>query len=217
MLVLSGIGIWVILKGILKRDNYLSIFALIIGISGIYVSIGSVRLLVFASIGIIILAAVGLQWITRFVVEAAGRSLSVSSTTTNATRETKSIKIKQKRFGVNPKKIIYTAFIVSVLLFPMVYPIDTNWITLADMPPSIINGGTSYKIKTDDWINALNWLSNNTPKDAVIAAWWDYGYWITVLANRTTLADNATLNDTRIATIANMLMDNPPNGTNLAA
>lgn len=34
-------------------------------------------------------------------------------------------------------------------------------------------------------------------------------YWITVLANRTTLADNTTLNDTRIATIAQMFMDKP--------
>jgi dolichyl-diphosphooligosaccharide---protein glycosyltransferase len=108
-------------------------------------------------------------------------------------------------------------FIISFLSFPMVYPIDTNWITLADIPPTIVNGGTSYRIKTNDWINALDWISNNTPKDAVIAAWWDYGYWITVLANRTTLADNATLNETRIATIAQMFMDKPLNGINLAA
>jgi dolichyl-diphosphooligosaccharide---protein glycosyltransferase len=87
----------------------------------------------------------------------------------------------------------------------------TNWITLADIPPTIVNGGTDYRIKTDDWINSLDWMSNNTPKDAVIAAWCDYGYWITVLANRTTLADNATVNETRVATIAQMFMDKPPN------
>ena len=132
----------------------------------------------------------------------------------------KLIKIKPRRFEVNNKRIIrfvYTVFIVSFLLFPMLYPIDTNWITLADIPPTIVNGGTGYRIKSNDWINALNWMSNNTPKDAVIAAWWDYGYWITVLANRTTLADNATVNETRVATIAQMFMDKPLNGINLAA
>jgi dolichyl-diphosphooligosaccharide--protein glycosyltransferase len=60
-------------------------------------------------------------------------------------------------------------------------------------------------------------MSNNTPKDAVIAAWWDYGYWITVLANRTSLADNATLNATRIATIADMFMNKPADGIHLAS
>jgi dolichyl-diphosphooligosaccharide---protein glycosyltransferase len=217
LLVLSGIGVWVILKRSLSSGNDLAIFALIIGISGIYVSTGSVRLLVFASIGVIILAAIGLEWITR-LVQKTGELPSPGGTTKTTTR--KLIKIKRKRFEVSNKRtvrFVYTLFIISFLSFPMVYPIDTNWITLADIPPTIVNGGTSYRIKTNDWINALDWISNNTPKDAVIAAWWDYGYWITVLANRTTLADNATLNETRIATIAQMFMDKPLNGINLAA
>jgi dolichyl-diphosphooligosaccharide---protein glycosyltransferase len=217
LLVLSGIGVWVILKRTLRSGNDVAIFALIIGISGIYVSIGSLRLLVFASIGIIILAALGLEWMTRLV----SKTIELPSlAATNKTIARKLIKIKRKSFEFNNKRIIravYTVFIILFLLFPMVYPIDTNWITLADIPPTIVNGGTGYRIKTNDWINALNWMSNNTPKDAVIAAWWDYGYWITVLANRTTLADNATINGTRVATIAKMFMDKPPNGINLAA
>jgi hypothetical protein len=39
-------------------------------------------------------------------------------------------------------------------------------------------------------------------------AWWDYGYWITALGNRTTLADNGTQNTTQIAMIAQMFMRN---------
>ena len=39
----------------------------------------------------------------------------------------------------------------------------------------------------------MQWLRENTPKDAVIASWWDYGYWISTLGERKTLADNATL------------------------
>jgi dolichyl-diphosphooligosaccharide--protein glycosyltransferase len=212
LLLFGGIGLWVILRHIGRSCNETAIFALIIGISGVYVSTGYVRLLVFASIGIIILAAIGLEWITRLVREETRKSpLSTA---------TKSIEVRQGKFKVSNKKIVrilYSIFIISLLFFPMVYPIDTNWLTLADTPPLIVNGGTAYRIKTDDWINALNWMSNNTPKDAVIAAWWDYGYWITVLANRTTLADNATLNHTRIATIAKMFMDKPEDGINLAA
>ena len=32
----------------------------------------------------------------------------------------------------------------------------------------------------------MEWLSKNTEPDAVIASWWDYGYWITTLGNRPT-------------------------------
>ncbi len=212
LLILGGIGSWAVVKRSGRSYNDIAIFAIIVGISGIYVGTGYVRLLVFASIGIIILAAIGLEWIVRIIREET-RELPLSSAT-------KSIKLKQERFKISNKKIIRIIFSVSItslLLLPMIYPRDANWTTLADMPPTIVNGGSGYRIKTDDWVNALNWMSNNTPKDAVIAAWWDYGYWITVLANRTSLADNATLNATRIATIANMFMNKPADGIHLAS
>ena len=212
LLILGGIGSWAVVKRSGRSYNDIAIFALIIGLSGIYVGTGYVRLLVFASIGIIILAAIGLEWIIRFIREETKES-SLSSAT-------KSINLKQGQFKISNKKImriIFSASIISLLFLPMIYPRNANWTTLADMPPTIMNGGSGYRIKTDDWINALNWMSNNTPKDAVIAAWWDYGYWITVLANRTSLADNATLNATRIATIANMFMDKPADGIHLAS
>ena len=48
----------------------------------------------------------------------------------------------------------------------------------------------------------MQWLKENTPEDAVIAAWWDYGYWINTLGERKTLADNSTLIDWQIRKIS---------------
>jgi len=42
-----------------------------------------------------------------------------------------------------------------------------------------------------------------------IASWWDYGYWITTLSERATLADNATLSTVRIQAIAKALLAPP--------
>jgi dolichyl-diphosphooligosaccharide--protein glycosyltransferase len=67
-----------------------------------------------------------------------------------------------------------------------------------------------------DWIDALNWISTNTPKDSVVASWWDYGYWITTIANRTSLADNATINQTRIAELAKMFIEPEKEGYDIA-
>jgi dolichyl-diphosphooligosaccharide--protein glycosyltransferase len=55
----------------------------------------------------------------------------------------------------------------------------------------------------------MQWLRENTPEDAVIASWWDYGYWISTLAERKTLADNSTLLDWQIRKIAAMYMSTP--------
>jgi dolichyl-diphosphooligosaccharide--protein glycosyltransferase len=71
-------------------------------------------------------------------------------------------------------------------------------------------------MKVTDWIDALNWISNNTPQDSVVASWWDYGYWITTLANRTSLADNATINQTRIAELARMFIEPEKEGYEIA-
>jgi len=76
-------------------------------------------------------------------------------------------------------------------------------------PPTILNGGTTFNIATDDWHNAMEWLNKNTPEDAVIASWWDYGYWITTLSERASLADNATLDTQRIQKIAKTLLSPP--------
>jgi dolichyl-diphosphooligosaccharide--protein glycosyltransferase len=70
--------------------------------------------------------------------------------------------------------------------------------------PSIIlsgrrNDGTRYII--DDFREAYYWMKQNTAKDAKIMSWWDYGYQITGMSNRTVLVDNNTWNNTHIATI----------------
>jgi len=59
-----------------------------------------------------------------------------------------------------------------------------------------------------DWIPALEWLQFKTKPNATVVSWWDYGYLISVVANRTSLADNSTVNGTQIATIARLFLTN---------
>jgi len=42
----------------------------------------------------------------------------------------------------------------------------------------------------DSWQDVLTYLRDNTPKEAVIMSWWDYGYWILDLAERRPVVDN---------------------------
>ncbi|KAJ7230533.1 oligosaccharyl transferase STT3 subunit [Mycena pura] len=53
----------------------------------------------------------------------------------------------------------------------------------------------------DDFREAYYWLRQNTPETAVVMSWWDYGYQIAGMADRYTLVDNNTWNNTHIATV----------------
>jgi len=61
------------------------------------------------------------------------------------------------------------------------------------------------RVIQDDFREAYYWLRMNTKPDAKIMSWWDYGYQITAMGNRTVLVDNNTWNNTHIATVGLML------------
>jgi dolichyl-diphosphooligosaccharide--protein glycosyltransferase len=200
LIVFAGLGIWLSFK---NKDNTNMIFGLIIGLTGIYISATFARLLVFASISIIILSSIGIYQAIR----------SINSIRTEAEQNSPSANkdgVKIKRESRLKREILpymgFAVILIVMLTIPMVYDNNTNWITSADVPTSIANGGTNYRLTTDDWIDTLNWISQNTPAGSVITSWWDYGYWITTLGNRTSIADNATINQTRIETIAKMFI-----------
>mmetsp|Transcript_17670 Transcript_17670/g.40543 ORF Transcript_17670/g.40543 Transcript_17670/m.40543 type:complete len:990 (+) Transcript_17670:39-3008(+) len=75
--------------------------------------------------------------------------------------------------------------------------------------PTIIvkgqNRETGEIVVVDDYREAYFWLRDNTPTDARIMAWWDYGYQITGIANRTTIADGNTWNHEHIALLGRIL------------
>ncbi|MGY5151566.1 MAG: STT3 domain-containing protein [Candidatus Nitrosopumilus sp. bin_6a] len=198
LMIFSGIGIWLIIKNIqTKNSNFINndmlSFSLALGICGVYISSTFVRLEVFGSIAVIILASLGLTALTKGFFK-------------NNSQSKKPIhKLLQLSF---------VAGIILLLLSPLIYPIGSEPSSIAHAPPTILNGGSSFTISTNDWLDALDWMKNNTPNDAVIAAWWDYGYWIQTMGERSTLADNSTVNTQIIKNIAKMLLSNPDSAWN---
>merc|ERR1719414_147504 len=60
----------------------------------------------------------------------------------------------------------------------------------------------------DDYLAGYRWIKENTPKDSRVIAWWDYGYQITGIAERTSIADGNTWNHEHIATLGRILTSN---------
>ena len=71
-------------------------------------------------------------------------------------------------------------------------------------------------VKLDDYRQAYFWLRDNTPEDSRIMAWWDYGYQITAIANRTTIADGNTWNHEHIALLGMALTTDMDKGYEIA-
>jgi dolichyl-diphosphooligosaccharide--protein glycosyltransferase len=82
---------------------------------------------------------------------------------------------------------------------------------MAYSSPSIVMSSQmrdGSRVIQDDFREAYYWLRQNTHKRATVASWWDYGYQITSLTNRTVIVDNNTWNNTHIATVGLMLASN---------
>merc|ERR1719240_1126496 len=60
-------------------------------------------------------------------------------------------------------------------------------------------------VMVDDYREAYWWLAKRTPTDARVMAWWDYGYQINGVGNRTTIADGNTWNHEHIALLGKCL------------
>lgn len=94
---------------------------------------------------------------------------------------------------------------LGATMMMVMYATHAAWATVeAYSSPSIVlaaqqNDGS--RLMFDDFREAYWWLRLNTPEDAKVMSWWDYGYQITAMANRTVLVDNNTWNNTHIATV----------------
>jgi dolichyl-diphosphooligosaccharide--protein glycosyltransferase len=194
LMIFAAIGIWLLLKNsqrsnMVKKD--MISFSLILGLVGVYISSAFIRLEVFASLSIIILSSLGLSFLI-------GEFFSKK----NNIEKTNKIDIK----------IPFIIGIIILLTIPLIMPENSTIFTVTNAPPTILNGGSNFSTSTNDWDDSLEWIKNNTPKDAVIASWWDYGYWIQTKAERASLADNSTLVDWVIKKIAQTFLNSPEEG-----
>ncbi len=197
-----------------RRRGVPMAYSLIFALTGIYFSAAYSRLLVYSSIGFAILGGIGFAELAFALVKPSATPL---------------VKKKQTVTSRNEVKVVFTIAIIGLMAFPagafwIPNPIpctSSNTIfcdqSPADSAVSIVNGATIFsQASYSDWRQTLSWVSESTPANAVIISWWDYGYWFAVMGNRTTVADNGTLNSTRIAEIGRMFMSNSTQAPKMA-
>uniref|UniRef100_A0A3Q1G4F1 dolichyl-diphosphooligosaccharide--protein glycotransferase n=1 Tax=Acanthochromis polyacanthus TaxID=80966 RepID=A0A3Q1G4F1_9TELE len=112
----------------------------------------------------------------------------------------------EEGLGPNIKSIVT----MLMLMLLMMFAVHCTWVTSnAYSSPSVVlasyNHDGSRNI-LDDFREAYYWLRQNTDEHARVMSWWDYGYQIAGMANRTTLVDNNTWNNSHIALVSTALL-----------
>jgi len=199
-----GVGIIFFMAGlffVLKKLNNRNLFLLFFGLTSLYFAGSMVRLLVLIAPAFGLLAAVGIIGILKPFVSLLKEPSNIF---TNKKRALEHVGKEFSWVGVFLIFLILTTnFAVSPQSggMPRVY-------TTTYVPVTITAAGLSMvpNEPVRAWMDALLWMRNNLPSPTVVCSWWDYGYWLTILGNVTSLADNATINSTQIASIGRVYM-----------
>jgi dolichyl-diphosphooligosaccharide--protein glycosyltransferase len=123
------------------------------------------------------------------------------------------LSLKKSSKSLDPLPVIIAGTLVLIVVSGALLQFSGSLTMAKFHAPQIETAGLSpFRINNtivvplnDAWKEALEYINQSTPKDAVIIAWWDYGYWITVNTGRRTVADGATLNSTQIRLLARIM------------
>ena len=180
---------------LLRRSNVRDLFVVLLGITALYFAASMVRLTLILAPALAILASVAVVELVKPFINIARETVIFS---------------KKRRFVPKVGREFGAIFVIILLLLvfpPLSRAVDSSY-TPTTLASSSLPVRPTDTNSFDDWIQALSWMKDNLPRESVVAAWWDYGYWITVIGNHTTLADNGTINSTQIAQIGQMFLSN---------
>jgi len=191
----SGILLFLSIFGFVfaaQRGRDTDIFLMLFGISSIYFAGSLVRLTLILAPAISILAGVTMVELCKPSVDIAREAVIFPR------RKIRFATRVGREFGV---AILLVLILVIMPTFARVTREAYSPATIATSSfPAAPKAGEEQNYQ--DWLEAVSWMKDNLPRDAVVFSWWDYGYWITTLAEKRTLADNGTINSTQIAMIA---------------
>uniref|UniRef100_A0A182M1Z3 Dolichyl-diphosphooligosaccharide--protein glycosyltransferase subunit STT3A n=1 Tax=Anopheles culicifacies TaxID=139723 RepID=A0A182M1Z3_9DIPT len=179
-----------------------NIFIILYGVTSIYFAGVMVRLMLVLAPVMCILSGIAISHLlTKYIRNMDVSGTGAATVTESSNRKTKARYEQQS----SVKNEVAIGFVLLVTLLLITYTFHCTWVTSeAYSSPSIVLSARSQdggRIIFDDFREAYYWLKMNTPEDARVMSWWDYGYQITAMANRTILVDNNTWNNTHISRV----------------
>jgi dolichyl-diphosphooligosaccharide--protein glycosyltransferase len=183
------------------RDEH--VFVVIYAVLSSYFAGVMVRLMLTLTPIVCVAAAMALSYVldTYLLI----KSPAPQPKDTSAAKNTEGLRAERGTvYGISStfSKTFTTSAIIGYLIL---FVAHCTWVTSnAYSSPSVVLAsrmpdGSQFII--DDYREAYYWLRQNTEQNAKVMSWWDYGYQIGGMADRPTLVDNNTWNNTHIATV----------------
>ncbi|MCS7096609.1 MAG: STT3 domain-containing protein [Nitrososphaerota archaeon] len=203
-----GIGILFFIFGFfftLRNLDSKNLFVIVFGLSSLYFACSMVRLLVLFAPAFSLLAAIGVNGLIRPFATLLRAPPKISAK-------------KKYNLGHVSREFSGAAIflIFIVLMTNLAFPSPKVYRQV--VAPTTISGGSLSlvpNVPVEEWVNILKWTRDNLNSTTVVCSWWDYGYWLTILGNVTSLADNATINSTQIENIGFAFMANETQALNM--
>jgi dolichyl-diphosphooligosaccharide---protein glycosyltransferase len=200
-----GIGILFFLMGMyftLKNPTNRNIFLVIFGLTTLYFAGSMVRLLVLLAPAFALLVSVGVMGTIKPFYTLLRESGSQA-----AMKSKRGLRRINKEYSAIAIVIVFL-LLMSTFAFtpqtggqPRVYSSVYNPITISAASLPITPAEP-----IPQWRNMLSYTRNNLQSTDVVASWWDYGDWLGMFGNVTTLCDNTTGNSTQIENVGYALM-----------
>ncbi|KAG0472919.1 hypothetical protein HPP92_014372 [Vanilla planifolia] len=190
-----------------KRLSDATIFIVMYGLTSMYFAGVMVRLILVAAPAVCLISAIAVSATLKnltMLIRARNSALQPGSSKGAASTKA-SAKVSTLDQPLPSQRNVAFTLLLGAFYLLSRYAIHCTWVTSeAYSSPSIVlaaRGAHGGRVIFDDYREAYFWLRKNTPPDAKIMSWWDYGYQITAMGNRTVIVDNNTWNNTHIATV----------------
>ncbi|KAL9437821.1 hypothetical protein AB3S75_023651 [Citrus x aurantiifolia] len=189
-----------------KKLSDATIFIVMYGLTSMYFAGVMVRLILVATPAVCLISAIAvsatIKNLTSLLRTKSKTAVAGSSKGTGGSKASSKASFDQSQpFQKNGA----IALLLGAFYLLSKYATHCTWVTSeAYSSPSIVlaaRGAHGNRVIFDDYREAYFWLRQNTPPDAKVMSWWDYGYQITAMGNRTVIVDNNTWNNTHIATV----------------
>jgi dolichyl-diphosphooligosaccharide--protein glycosyltransferase len=193
----------------LKKPTNRNVFLLIFGATGLYFGASMARLLAIFAPAFALIAAIG-------IIGMLKPFMSLLKETPNV-----ALKTKRKLLHVNKGFSILGILLIFIILMtqfafnplqaafnPQQKDVTPRAYSSGYMPTAISSAGLPLvpSEPLNQWMNMLSYTSTKLHTTDVVVAWWDYGYWLSVMGNVTTLADNATIDAEQIENLGFVYM-----------
>ncbi|KAL9257943.1 Dolichyl-diphosphooligosaccharide--protein glycosyltransferase subunit STT3B-like protein [Drosera capensis] len=189
-----------------KQLTDATIFIVMYGLTSMYFAGVMVRLILVATPAVCLISAIATSATIKNLTSLLKTKRKVAqSGSSKGSASSKGSSKAMLDYSLPFQRNVAIALLVGAFYLLSRYVTHCSWVTSeAYSSPSIVlaaRGAHGNRVIFDDYREAYFWLRQNTPPDAKVMSWWDYGYQITAMGNRTVIVDNNTWNNTHIATV----------------